>query len=81
MRHNEALAWLGATLTPEAGAPVLTFLGILQIVRSIAEAAEVLGQPDAGTQFLVEDVAFVHEQHELDVREEFVGAYSLPKDY
>lgn len=52
--------------------PKRTLLRVLQVVRPVPEAAQVLGQPDARAQFLLQDVALVHEQHELDSCQELV---------
>ena len=40
---------------------------ILEIIRPVSKATDVFGKADARPELLVEDVALVHEQDELDL--------------
>ena len=60
---------------------MLTFLRAVQVVGPIRKAAEVLDEARPRAQLLVEDVAFVHEQDQLDVREQLVRAHRLPEHH
>lgn len=56
-----------------------TFLRRLRVIRPLAEAPDVLSEPDARRQFRSEDIALVEEDHEIDCFEERVGAQVLPQ--
>ena len=52
---------------------------MLEVVRPVAEAAEVLREADPRAELRVEDVALVHEEDELDLGEERVRAHGFPE--
>lgn len=63
-----------------ASTPTLTFLHRLRIVRPILETAYVPRKPNPALELARKDIALVEEEHELDVREELVGADHLPEE-
>lgn len=58
----------------------LTFTNSVQIVLSIPVAPYVLCQLNAALQLGIKNVTLVEEQHEVDVRKEFVGADGFPEE-
>lgn len=57
----------------------LTLLCRVQVIWPVSKTPQILRQSDARLELPVEDVALVHEQDELDLREKLIRAHGLPQ--
>lgn len=62
-----------------AGHPARTFSSGIQVVRTVAKRPNILGEPDTRLQFGLQEIAFVQEQHKLDICQKLVAAYGFPE--
>lgn len=59
----------------------LTLLRAIKVVWPVTKTAQVLCKADPRAQLRIENVAFVHEQNQLNLFEQLIRADSLPQKY
>ena len=52
----------------------------IQVVRAVTKRPDVLREPDARLQLGIQQIAFVQEQHKLDVRQKLIAGYGFPEE-